>query len=515
MANMQEFCSYISDSLISTSFVTSQKIQIILPYDEPSDLKDCSSKLLLCSPEDVPVLESVIRDDEIPNLIICGVSDEGSFKNLSDRQINLALSSWPLSKAANRLSKAFHAYTEFKKALDNTIANQGGLHELLAEAIRLTKGKLHFYVFSSTFNLLDSGVPDTFTEGLSLAAAPNDEQTSLVQDLLSGKNSVNNLVTPIVDNGNTIAYLLITCKDPSMVTEMFRNMLARRIANLLTNTYTIYTKEQKDLQKLLTDILVLIPKDPEPLMKRLRALPHPLKSHIRIMIISGLKDNTPIWMLCSKVQELLPDCNVTVYDNNIVALFSGDSFLFRISADEKKIEKFLKDNNAYAIVSAPAKFIRGLRTLYIESRELLPKIPLLMDISQKRLVYFEDVFGFYRVHLCSVAMRQHLGHDKIIYLAHPVAIELIRYDIIHKTDYFEFIVEYSKCGGNIQETATNLHMHRNSAYNKLNKITELLNIDFSDGLLMRNLIFSMNIIKYNGMKPSELIAFSETTGKNG
>ena len=512
MANMQEFCSYISDSLISASYVSSQKIRIVLPYDDPSDLKECGSTLLLCSPEDAGYIAGNTAGGDVPNIVICGASEGESFEDLADRQINLAVSRWSLPKVANKLSKAFRDYTEYKKALDNTIANEGGLHELLAEAVKLSGGRYHFYVFSNNFVLIDSGVPDTFSEGLPLAGSPSDEQTSLIRELLSGRNSVNSVVTPVLDGGNTIAYLLITGKDMSDATEMMRNMLARRTANLLTNTYAIYSREQKDLQKLLTDILVLMPKDVDTLNKRLHSLPHPLKSHVRIMIISGLKDKSPIWMLCSKVQDLLPDCNVTVYDNKIVALFSGDSFLFRIDSEEKKLEKFLKDNNAYAMLSSPAKFIKGLRTLYMEARELLPKIPLLMDVSKTPLVYFEDVFGFYRVHLCSVAMRQHLGHDKFIYLAHPVAIQLIRYDIEHKTDYFEFIVEYSKCSGNIQETASRLHMHRNSAYNKLNKITELMNVDFSNGLLMRNLIFSMNIIKYNGVKPQDLIVFSETPG---
>ena len=509
MPNMQEYCEFIDDSLTFRSIPVETSIKMILPYFDSSDLSDCSSKLLLCTAgEEAAILKDLPQNNTL-NLIICNASEQTAYYVPDGENLNIVVSLWTVQRVCNILSKVFNGYLQFKKAFDTVLSNQGGIHDLLAETVKLTRGHITIHLLSSTFTLIDSCGPDAQSEKVSSNRTPVDILPGFLQEISSGKNSAGSIVTPVTGSSGILGYMMISCKDSDTIPDLFKNMLARRLSTLLGNSYTIYTREQKDLQKLLTDILLLTTDDVDKLYERLKHLPFPLKSHIRFLIISSLDKTASIWPMCSDLETILPRHNITVYDGYIVALFSGDSFLFRPETEEKQLEAFLKDHNAYAIFTSPAKLIRGFKTLYMQARELLPKIPLLMDVSKKRLVYFEDIFGFYRVHLCSIALKQHLGHDKIIYLAHPVAIEIIRYDITHKTDYFEFIVEYSKCAGNIQETAAQTHMHRSSAYNKLNKIIELFGIDFSDGQLQRNLIFSMNIIKYNGMKPEDLIYFTD------
>lgn len=510
MPSMQELCALLGDSLTYANISDESEIYAVYPYDGESVTQRDERALILCEKNDVQHIADSANEMEL-HLLVCGIADGATACAPLCDKASIAATALSIRKAGSLLLRAMNYYNRAKKTLEAVVAAQGGIHNLLSKAVALTEGEINLYVFSSALTLIDSCTPRSNQGELGLKpdASVSAEQTSLVLDILSGKDTTEHLVTPLVDGDAIAGYLLITCKDTVVVPDMFRSLLAEQILKIPRQSSTVYSSEQKELQKLLTDMLVMIPKDVVPLQERLKNLPHPIQSHMRLLIIAKPPETSAIWRMIPRLKEILPGVNMTVYDGCVVALISGDNFLFRQQLDEERFEALLSDNDAYAIFSIPSKFIRGLRTAYIQAKELLPSLPLLIDADAKHFAYFDDVFHFYRVHLCSVALRSHLGHDKIIYLVHPVAIQLIRHDIAHDTDFFDFIVRYSECGGNIQETALKSHMHRNSAYNKLNKIKDLFNVDFTNGDLQRDMIFSMNIIRYNKMNPQDLIVFKE------
>ena len=512
MPTMQEFCEFIDASLIYRNTPVETRVKMFLPYMDHADLANCSSKLLLCNAgEETDIFRNFPRDNTL-NLVICGASSQTGYSVPDEPNLNIAVSLLPIHHVGNIFTKVFNHYTQFKEAFDLVLSSQGGVHEIITEAVRLTRGEITIHLFSNTFTLIESCGPEVMNSFHS-ASTTNGALSEFMQRLVSGKDSSGNVVTPVTGSSGPLAYMLINHKDGANVPVLFRSMLARRLSAVLSSSYMIYTKEQRELQKLISDILVFIPGDPDPLYKRLKALPYPLASHIRYLIISRLDKSAPVWPMCSDLESLLPRHNITIIEDYVIAIVSGDNLHFRADIDEKQFEAFLKRYDAYALFTLPSKFVRALKTVHAQARELLPKIPQLIDISQKRFIYFEDILDYYRVHLCSTALKQLLGNDKLIYLAHPIAMEMLEYDVIHKTDYFEFIVEYSNCAGNIQETASRTHMHRNSAYNKLNKAIELFGMNFSDGHLQRDLIFSMNVFKYNGLKPKDMVIFSDPYSK--
>ena len=512
MPTMQEFCEFIDASIIYRSITVETRVKMFLPYLDHSDLANCSSKLLLCTAGEEADIYRVLPEDSTLNLVICGASEQTGYLIPDVPNVNIAVSMLPIHYVGNILTKVYNHYSQFREAFDLVMSNRGGVHEILTEAIRLTRGKITIHLFSNTFTLIEScgiGALDS----ISPENTSGDALSAFLQRLVTGKDSSGNIVTPVIGSSGPLAYLLINHRDEANVPDMFRSMLARRLSVILSNSYMIYTSEQRELQKLIADILIFIPGDPEPIYKRMNSLPYPLKTQVRYLIISRLDKNAPVWPMCSDLENIIPRHNITIFEDYVVALVSGDNLYFRADIDEKQFEAFLKRYDAFALFTLPAKYIRALKTVHIQARDILSKISILMDTFRKRFVYFEDILDFYRVHLCSTSFKQLLGHDKIIYLAHPIAVEMIEYDMTHRTDYFEFIVEYCRCAGNIQKTASETNMHRNSAYNKLNKAVELFKTDFSDGQLQRDFVFSLNIFKYNGIKPEDLIIFSDPYSK--
>ncbi len=83
--------------------------------------------------------------------------------------------------------------------------------------------------------------------------------------------------------------------------------------------------------------------------------------------------------------------------------------------------------------------------------------------------------------------------DDITDLALPIARNIIDYDTANGTDYKRTLSIYIHSFRNIQITADELNVHRNTIHFRLQKISELFNIDYDDYKLLHNIGFSLDI----------------------
>ena len=100
------------------------------------------------------------------------------------------------------------------------------------------------------------------------------------------------------------------------------------------------------------------------------------------------------------------------------------------------------------------------------------------------------------IDLCLNSFSELLGHNDIIYLTHPDAVNLARYDHRHHTDLLDVLYYYCLCGENIVKTAQTAYMHRNTVTAKISKIRQLIQADLSDGQIRQRMIFSCKILRY-------------------
>lgn len=79
---------------------------------------------------------------------------------------------------------------------------------------------------------------------------------------------------------------------------------------------------------------------------------------------------------------------------------------------------------------------------------------------------------------------------------HPTLIKLREYDKQHNTDLYDILYVYILNDGNIQKTAQDFYVHRNTVRYKINKIKELTSLDFTDILDISNILVSYRISQY-------------------
>ena len=72
----------------------------------------------------------------------------------------------------------------------------------------------------------------------------------------------------------------------------------------------------------------------------------------------------------------------------------------------------------------------------------------------------------------------------------PVLYEIRDYDRANQTEYFPTIFQYAVCLGDKDAAAAGLSIHKNTLSYRLNRITELFQVDFSDRRARLNLELS-------------------------
>ena len=111
------------------------------------------------------------------------------------------------------------------------------------------------------------------------------------------------------------------------------------------------------------------------------------------------------------------------------------------------------------------------------------------NFSNEDIVLYNDL-GLYKV-ILSVEDKQIL---KEFYDENLKSI--IKYDELNETDYMKVLESYLRNNGSVKVVSQELFYHKNTICYKINKIEEILNIDFSDFKIRANLYLSILIKNY-------------------
>lgn len=82
---------------------------------------------------------------------------------------------------------------------------------------------------------------------------------------------------------------------------------------------------------------------------------------------------------------------------------------------------------------------------------MLSILPVVNINHGKRHAYFDDIREYYRVHLCATYLKEYYN-NKLVYLLHPLVLELMRYDDAHDSDLCEFAFSFAQNNGSIAKT---------------------------------------------------------------
>lgn len=225
----------------------------------------------------------------------------------------------------------------------------------------------------------------------------------------------------------------------------------------------------------------------------------PVKAFVRVAVVSFADKGSgiPYNYLLARLQEIFPDTNMTVYRKNILLLLSHEERIFCLELDsDKRLGALLTRYDGFMSVSNGSRQLKFLRTAYlIAVRTMMLAQRLRMDGGQ-RVFFHEDYSIYYLIDLCVKRYMEIEGNEDPLYLMHPAVILLTRYDRENNNNLRDVLFYYLINDRSLVKTAAATYMHRNTVVNKINKIEDLLKLDFEDGQLRQRLILSCQMIRY-------------------
>ncbi len=231
-------------------------------------------------------------------------------------------------------------------------------------------------------------------------------------------------------------------------------------------------------------------------VRMLRTLPHPIENGGSLAIIYFPDNqNLPFAYMISMIRNSYPDVNVAIENNSLVLIF-GNGMFFNGKRDmsfenDQRILSILEKFNGFLIYGNHTTHSNRFREVYMLSDQALRIAMCIPRKSVKRVFFYEDYIQYC---LIEMASRTYLNSDPgsdLIFLVHPAAATLRKHDIRNNDDLCNFMYQYLMNERSLRLTAEKLHMHRNTAANKLEKIMSMIDMDLEDPRIRLRMIVSL------------------------
>lgn len=233
---------------------------------------------------------------------------------------------------------------------------------------------------------------------------------------------------------------------------------------------------------------------PTTVEERVQSLQWDAYSDFYVAVISIPRKDDAFYLveyLRTRLAYLFPFSKSAYYEENVVLVIYRDQRVVDIAT---KLSTLLFENNLAAGISLRFPSIMDLKRHYEQARRALSIGRLLK--SAERTFAYDD---FYIYDLLTIINRNAELKD----FCHPSIGQLRTFDEANGTDYYDTLVEYLMNNANMAQVARNLHIHRNTLYHRLRKISEITGLDLESGDAHLKLLLSSKIMELFDMR-SEL-----------
>ncbi len=170
--------------------------------------------------------------------------------------------------------------------------------------------------------------------------------------------------------------------------------------------------------------------------------------------------------------DLVVFVNLTRYDGSVDQLLNSTTVFLR--------DSFLKTG-----VSNPVAGTRDLHYCYLQAK-------IALDIGSKYQSYrwvhrFEDISLYYLMECCSRDLPTHMACSQKL-------LALKAYDIRHNSEYCETLKVYLETHLNAVQASRKLFIHRSTFLYRLDRIKELINVDFENEDMLFYLMISFRMM---------------------
>lgn len=182
---------------------------------------------------------------------------------------------------------------------------------------------------------------------------------------------------------------------------------------------------------------------------------------------------------------------ICIHDvQNLTIIINLTKFKGSINDAMNKLTVLLRFSYLKAVVSNTFIDLSELKYNYLQAR-------IALNIGRrskpyKWIYYFDDIAPFYLVECCTKELPSNLVCSKYILV-------LINHDKEHDTDYYNTLKIYLKNNLNAVKSSNDLFIHRSTFLYRIQKIKELININFKDKKSLLYFEIYINILELSNL----------------
>ncbi len=305
-----------------------------------------------------------------------------------------------------------------------------------------------------------------------LRSVRNASQTTTAIEVTCTKSPYRKLSSKVFHNQTQIGFLLMIEGESNLLPSHFE--MLNTISHVISYTISYYTSDlfvkNSQYHELLYDMLIGAPS--KDIMPRLAELQFPAK--MLVLFIRPARYPEQLYLkdsICKNLKMQIPGTHVTYHKNGIVAVvpIKGDT---ETDFELLEILKCFSQKEHIRIgISNSLSCVENFVSHYEQAHAALE---LGHKLNPEELVHFYQNYQIYDL------FSQVKNPDKLSRFSHHALAVLSQYDHENSSQLYKTLFVFLDKGCNIKLTSESLYIHRNSLVYRLNRITELCQVDLSD-----------------------------------
>ncbi len=212
--------------------------------------------------------------------------------------------------------------------------------------------------------------------------------------------------------------------------------------------------------------------DLESAIKRYRLLGRETFPYYRMFVFSEESDpysKISKNLIMEQLVSILSNSMASYYKGNLVLLVSRREKLIFMPDEKERLLNFLTLNQMRVGVSYEYSDILQTHLYYEQAKQILD---IQLKNSSESIIYFEE-------HCIQSLAMQKSSPKQLDSLIHPDIKYLKEYDHLNNTEYLSTLLAYLKNDRNVHKVSVFLNIHKSTYFYRMNKISELLNVDLN------------------------------------
>ncbi|WP_353893925.1 helix-turn-helix domain-containing protein [Proteinivorax hydrogeniformans] len=304
------------------------------------------------------------------------------------------------------------------------------------------------------------------------------------------------LVSKVIVDEKVVGFIVVL-ENQEKITEKSNEFLS-----LLSNVISQEINSNKEFsnmvglmhENLLVDILEGRIEDHDIIEERIKSSEIAIKDKFQVLVFNISKYKPSMYYrdnLKQGLSAIFKSIYPIFYKDYVVALLNFEHDEPMDSSTEQRLKEFLKDNNLTVGVSQVFNSLIKLKDQY---RKTLKALELGSQINSDEKLFYSEKFNFYV--LLDFLATNNLSQDELKGFCHTAVQKIQKFDEDNDTQYSQTLYHFLLNNQNINKTANELFIHRNTMGYRLNKIREITSINFEDTETVFNIQMSYKIQQY-------------------